>query len=105
MPEQQKSQRVEISIEQLRNIAMLSRLEVPDEKLEELRSDMLALLNHFKQIEDLPTDGVEPMSHPLELSNVFLEEGVRCPATPDDLVQNALEVDSERRIIVPRVVE
>ena len=105
MPEQQKSQRVEISIEQLRNIAMLSRLEVPDEKLEELRSDMLALLNHFKQIKDLPTDGVEPMSHPLELSNVFLEEGVRCPATPDDLVQNALEVDSERRIIVPRVVE
>ena len=105
MAEEKKSERVEISIEQLRSIAMLSRLEVPDERLEELRSDMLALLNHFKQIEDLPTEGVEPMSHPLELANVFLEENVRCPATPDDLVRNALEVDSERRIIVPRVVE
>ena len=105
MTESKRSEKVEISLEQLRDIAFLSRLEVKDERLEELRSDLLALLNHFKQIEELPTDDVEPMAHPLELSNVFLEEGVRCPSAPDELVQNALEVDEERRIIVPRVVE
>ncbi|HOE12187.1 MAG TPA: Asp-tRNA(Asn)/Glu-tRNA(Gln) amidotransferase subunit GatC [bacterium] len=105
MPETRSSERIEISLQQLRDIAFLSRLEVPDESLEELRSDFLALLNHFKQIDELPTDGVEPMAHPLELSNVFLQEGVRCPAEPDELLQNALEVDSERRVIVPRVVE
>ncbi|HPA44703.1 MAG TPA: Asp-tRNA(Asn)/Glu-tRNA(Gln) amidotransferase subunit GatC [bacterium] len=105
MPNTASSDRIEISLQQLRDIAFLSRLEVPDERLEELRSDLLALLNHFKQIEELPTDGVEPMAHPMELSNVFLQEGVRCPAEPDELVQNAIEVDDERRVIVPRVVE
>ena len=105
MSEAKRSDKVEISLEQLRDIAFLSRLEVADERLEELRSDLSALLNYFKQIEELPTEGVEPMTHPLELANVFLEEGIRCPADPDELVQNALEVDGERRIIVPRVVE
>jgi len=105
MTQPKGSERVEISLEQLRDIAFLSRLEVEDERLEELRSDLLALLNYFKQIEKLPTDDVEPMAHPLELANVFLEEGVRCPTGPEELLQNALEVDSERRIIVPRVVE
>ena len=105
MTEPKRSERIDISLEQLRDIAFLSRLEVEDERLEELRSDLLALLNYFKQIEELPTDDVEPMAHPLELANVFLEEGVRCPAEPDELIQNALEVDGERRVIVPRVVE
>ena len=105
MTESKPSEKVDISLEQLRDIAFLSRLEVEDERLEELRSDMLALLNYFKQIEELPTDDLEPMAHPLELANVFLEEGTRCPAGPDELVQNALEVDKERRIVVPRVVE
>ena len=105
MTEAKRPDKVEISLEQMRDIAFLSRLEVEDERLEELRSDLSALLNHFKQIENLPTDDVEPMAHPLELSNVFLQEGIRCRAEPDELVQNALEVDGERRIIVPRVVE
>ena len=105
MTEPKRSERIDISLEQLRDIAFLSRLEVEDERLEELRSDLLALLNYFKQIEELPTDDVEPMAHPLELANVFLEEGVRCPAEPDELIQNALEVDGERRVVVPRVVE
>lgn len=105
MAETNKRDKVDISLEELRDIAFLSRLEVEDERLEELRSDLLALLNYFKQIEELPTEGVEPMSHPLELSNVFLEEGTLCEAEPDELVRNALEVDRERRIVVPRVVE
>lgn len=105
MTEPKRSEKIEISLEQLRDIAFLSRLEVEDERLEELRSDLLALLNYFKQIEELPTEDVEPMAHPSELANVFLEEGVRCPAEPDELVQNALEVDKERRVVVPRVVE
>jgi aspartyl-tRNA(Asn)/glutamyl-tRNA(Gln) amidotransferase subunit C len=105
MTQAKRSEKVDISLEQLRDIAFLSRLEVEDAQLEELRADLVALLNYFKQIEELPTDDVEAMAHPLGLSNVFLEEGVRCPAEPDELVQNALEVDNERRIIVPRVVE
>ena len=78
-----------LSIEQVRKVAQLARLEMSDAGLATMQQQLSAILAYVDQLSELDTEGVEPMAHPLPMQNVFREDvpGVCLPV--DAALQNA----------------
>jgi aspartyl-tRNA(Asn)/glutamyl-tRNA(Gln) amidotransferase subunit C len=60
-----------ISLEQVRYIAELARLELAPAEEERLTGQLNAILEYMGQLAEVDTAGVEPTSHVLPLTNVL----------------------------------
>lgn len=78
-----------LSIEQVRKVAQLARLEMSDAGLATMQQQLSAILAYVDQLGELDTEGVEPMAHPLPMQNVFRDDvpGVCLPV--EAALQNA----------------
>jgi aspartyl-tRNA(Asn)/glutamyl-tRNA(Gln) amidotransferase subunit C len=72
-----------LSIEEVRKVAELARLELSPEEQETLTTQLRAVLEYVNQLQQVNTDGVEPLAHPLEVSNVFRADELQ-PSLPVD---------------------
>jgi len=70
-----------MAIEDVRHVAKLSRLALGEAQLAHLAPQLQAILGYVAKISQVNVDGVEPMAHPLPLSNV-LREDVITPSLP-----------------------
>ena len=78
-----------LSLDEVRKVAKLARLEMSDADLATMQKQLSAILEYVDQLQALNTDGVEPMAHPLPLQNVFRDD-VPAPSLPvDAALQNA----------------
>ncbi|MCW8881726.1 MAG: Asp-tRNA(Asn)/Glu-tRNA(Gln) amidotransferase subunit GatC [Sedimenticola sp.] len=85
-------------------IAHLARLAVSDDELEAVTSDLSNILNLVEQMETADTEGVEPMAHPLHMTQRLRED----EATEQDqrnLFQSLAPLTDEGLYLVPRVIE
>ena len=78
-----------ITIDEARWIAQLARLELPPDELQTVSRQLNSILDYVQQLEQVPTEGVEPMAHPLPIQNIFRadEPGVSLPL--DEALANA----------------
>ncbi len=60
-----------IDREQVLHVAKLARLELSDDEVEQMASELSGILEHVDRISELDLDGVEPTSHVVELENVL----------------------------------
>lgn len=92
-----------ISIDAVRHVARLARLEMPDNVLPRFTEQFQAILDYVDTLSLVNVTGVEPMAHAVKLVNV-LREDVVGPSLPLALVlQNA--PDSEPPFFkVPKVI-
>ncbi len=58
-----------LSLDEVRHVARLARLRLSEEELHEYRRELSAVLEHIDQLSAVDVDGVEPMSHPSDLTN------------------------------------
>ena len=70
-----------ISEEQVRHVAKLSRLQLSDDEIHHFTDQLSAVLDYIAKLNELDVDGVEPMTHPLDLTNV-LRPDVESPGIP-----------------------
>jgi len=63
-----------IDRELLERVARVARLELTDEELEKFTGQLRVILEAFKELDEVDTDGVEPSFHPQELKNVLRED-------------------------------
>lgn len=94
----------ELTGEQVRQVGQLARLELTEEEIAGLTTDLNALMGHFQQLEELDTTNVEPTFHVLELSNVLRQDEVLPSLSVEDVVANA-PVSDGPFFVVPRIVE
>ena len=85
------------------HIAELARLKFKDEELENFTSQLNEILEYMEKLNELDTDNVEPLSHPVEAQNVFREDGVKPSVKREDALKNAHEKDDEF-FKVPKVI-
>ncbi|MEN3001384.1 MAG: Asp-tRNA(Asn)/Glu-tRNA(Gln) amidotransferase subunit GatC [Armatimonadota bacterium] len=93
-----------LTIEQMRHVAKLARLELSDEKLEQFMGHINALMAHFERLQALPTDEVEPTSHSIPVYNAFREDVVGMPLPREEALANAPQA-RDGLFITPRIVE
>lgn len=78
-----------LTFDEVRKVAKLARLELSDVDLATMRQQLSAILDYVGQLGELNTDGVEPLAHPLPVSNVFRDDEPGVCLTPDEALANA----------------
>ena len=71
-------------------IANLAKLEIKDDKLNDIASSLEKILNLVDEMNDVDTDDVTPMSHPLNLKQELRKDEVK-EANQRDLFQKGNE--------------
>ena len=93
-----------ISAAQVEYVAQLARLALSDEEKQRLTEQLNAILTYMEQLNEVPTEGVEPTAHVLDLVNVFRDDTVRQTLSADAALANAPET-AHHFFVVPRIVE
>ena len=78
-----------LSIDQVREVAHLARLEVSDADAVTLARQLSAILDYVDQLAAVETAAVEPMAHPLPMQNVFRPDEPGASLPPDQALANA----------------
>ena len=78
-----------ISEEQVRRVATLSRLRLSDEEVHHFTDQLRNVLGYIATLEELDVAGVEPLAHPLDLTNVFREDVEGEPLSVEAALRNA----------------
>lgn len=82
-----------ITPDQVRHVARLSRLAIPEQRLGYFAGQLGAILAYVGKLGEVDMTGVEPMAHATGLVNVMREDEVR-PSLPVEVVlANAPESD------------
>jgi aspartyl-tRNA(Asn)/glutamyl-tRNA(Gln) amidotransferase subunit C len=59
-----------IDINQVRKVALLARLDIPNQQEEQFAKQLNSILDYFEQLSELDTESVPPTTRAIELSNV-----------------------------------
>ncbi len=92
-----------ITIKDVEHIAKLAKLEFTDAEKEKFTYQMNKILDYMEQLNTLNTENVEPLSHVIELSNVFRADEVKYGVSTEEALKNAPE-KNEQFFKVPKVI-
>lgn len=87
----------------VKKIAELSKLEFAENELEEFTHEMNSILDYVEKLNELNTENIKPLSHPIESSNVFREDELKISSSTEDALKNAPNKTSEY-FKVPKVI-
>jgi len=93
-----------ISKGEVKHVAKLARLKLVDAEAESYQKELNAVLEHFETLRELDTESVEPMSHVLELRNVWREDKPNQTMKTDSLLANA-PMEESGYFKVPKILE
>lgn len=82
----------------------LGRIRLPEESRAKAQSDLQEILQYIDTLSELDTEGIEPMSHALPLTNVMREDVVQPSASPEEVLANAPS-QKDNYFLVPRSFE
>ena len=88
----------------VRNIARLARIKVDDTQVKTLESELNGILQWVEQLNEVETQGVEPMTCVTKMSVKMRKDVVTDGGYPADIVKNAPE-SVDQFFVVPKVVE
>jgi len=63
-----------INADLVRHIGKLSRIELSEQQIETFGRQLTAILESFDKLQELDTEGIEPMAHAVELHNVLADD-------------------------------
>ncbi|GMV80485.1 MAG: aspartyl/glutamyl-tRNA(Asn/Gln) amidotransferase subunit C [Planctomycetota bacterium] len=93
-----------ITPDQVRHVALLSRLQLGEDEVERYTKQLDAILGHVEQLNALDTSNVEPMITATVSGNVFRPDEPRPSLTREEALQSAPKSDGEF-FVVPKVIE
>lgn len=85
-------------------VAGLARLRLDDAATDRLVREMGDILSYMDKLNELDTEGVEPMMHALEMTNVFREDVVGASLSREEALKNAPQHDGEY-FLVPQIID
>jgi aspartyl-tRNA(Asn)/glutamyl-tRNA(Gln) amidotransferase subunit C len=95
---------MKIDKESLKKIAHLARLEIKPEEEEGILRSMDSVLTWMEQLNEVDTEGVEPLTHILSEVNNWREDVGINTMSREDVLANA-PAKNTSYIMVPKVIE
>ncbi len=92
-----------LAIGTVRHVAKLARLRLSDQETERYRGQLTSILGHISKLSAVDVAGVEPMAHPLAMTNRFGADEPAAAMSLDALLMNAPAVEG-RLLAVPKVL-
>ena len=93
-----------ISDETIEYVGILAKLELSGQEKEDAKADMEKMLDYIDTLNELDTEGIEPMSHVFPVHNVFREDVVVNGDTREKILANAPK-EKDGSFVVPKTVE
>jgi aspartyl-tRNA(Asn)/glutamyl-tRNA(Gln) amidotransferase subunit C len=93
-----------VSLDEVRKVAYLARLELSEEEEVRIAEDLGQMLDYVAALSELDTDDVPPTAHVLPISNVFREDIVRPSLPQSEALANAPS-SGHGHFRVPKVIE
>lgn len=93
-----------ISLDEVKHVARLARLELDEAELMAFQSELNALLGHFEDIQGLDVSGIEPKPHAVSMKNVWRFDEVGAVLERAQALANA-PVSRAGLFIVPTIIE
>jgi aspartyl-tRNA(Asn)/glutamyl-tRNA(Gln) amidotransferase subunit C len=92
-----------VTIKDVEYIAKLAKLEFNEAEKEKFTHQLNQILEYVEQMNKLDTSNVEPLSHVIELSNVFRSDEVKPGVKTEDALKNAPS-KTDKFFKVPKVI-
>ena len=92
-----------IDDETIENVFILAKLSLSDEAKEKAKEDMQKMLDYVEKLDELDTEGVEPLSHIFGDQNVFREDVVTNGDNKEAMLANAPKA-KEGQYQVPKTI-
>lgn len=93
-----------IDDETMEYVGILAKLELSDEERQQAKKDMERMLDYIDKLNELDTEGVEPLSHIFPITNVFREDVVTNGEEREKILSNAPE-QKDNMFAVPQTFE
>jgi aspartyl-tRNA(Asn)/glutamyl-tRNA(Gln) amidotransferase subunit C len=93
-----------ISLDQVRHVARLARIEFTAAEEERLRDELSAILNYIDKLNELDTAEVEPTAQVGEAGTPMREDAVTNQPAPEAMLRNAPAREG-RFFKVPKIIE
>ena len=78
-----------ISADDVRKVAKLARLDLPDEKIATYTTQLESILGYVSQLESIDTEGVPETTRAVEVTNVTREDMVTPTPVRDEILNQA----------------
>ncbi len=95
---------MKIDRKDVEKLAHLSRLELTEEELANMESDMNKMLQFVEKINEMDLEGVEPLAYMSEEVNILREDEVKQDITHEEALKNAPDKDTDY-FRVPKVIK
>jgi len=95
---------MEVDEDTVRRIARLARIKVTDAEAKALEKELSGILDWVKQLDEVDTSGVEPLTAVVSTSLKMREDRVTDGGIADAVVANA-PAREDHFFVVPKVVE
>ena len=92
-----------ISLADVRKVAKLSRLELPDDQIEMYTTQLEKILTYVEQLQSIDTENIVPTTRAVEVVNVLREDTVRNTSDRDEILDQAPHRDGDF-FRVPRIL-
>ncbi len=84
-----------ISLEQVRKVARLARLELSDAEEQQFTSQLSSILEYVQQLDELDTQDVLPTTRAIEVSNITRPDQIAVFAGREDILDGAPEREAD----------
>lgn len=95
---------MKITVEDVEHVATLARLELSLEEKASYAAQLSAILAYFDKLGEVDTGDTPPLSHPIDLENVFRPDEVTASLPPEAVLDNAPD-RAEEQLRVPLILE
>jgi aspartyl-tRNA(Asn)/glutamyl-tRNA(Gln) amidotransferase subunit C len=92
-----------VTMHDVEHVAALARLSFTEEEKQKLTAQLNEILRYMELLNTVDTDNVEPLSHVIELQNVFREDVLRPSLPREEALKNA-PARTEEFFKVPKVI-
>lgn len=94
----------DISLADVEYVAGLAQLVLTDDMKARMARDLGDILSYIEKLNELDTEGIEPMMHVLDMRNVFREDVPGQCLTREQALANAPAHDGEY-FLVPQILD
>lgn len=95
---------MKLTLSDVQKVAKLSRLKLAEDEQVRYVEQLGQILNYVELLNEVVTDGVEPMAHAAELTNVFRADVPKPSLDRQAALSNAPKSDG-KYFLVPQILE
>ena len=88
----------------MENVEILEKLALTEEERKKAKEKMQEMLDYVDKLNELDTDGIEPLSHTFSIGNVFREDVVK-PSLDRELALSNAPQQEDGYFRVPKILE